>query len=82
MSHLNRICLDFLSLEGVDDPHGKIADEQEGDDLAAGLCALVLGQAHLAPLSVLDEHHLNDHLNETKCDVTVNCVNTNTIELL
>ena len=33
--YLHWTVLDLLDLEGVDDPHGQVADEQVGDDLAA-----------------------------------------------
>lgn len=59
---LHGIRFDFLSLEGVDDPHGKVADEQEGDDLPTGFGSLVFGQSDLTSLSILDENHLNDDL--------------------
>jgi len=35
MTDLNRAVLDLLDLEGVDDPHGQVADEQISDDLPA-----------------------------------------------
>lgn len=34
---LNRVCLDLLCLESIDNPHRDIADEQKGDHLSSGL---------------------------------------------
>lgn len=59
---LNRVGEDFLGFKGVDEPHGDVADEQEGDGLARRLGALLFGQVHAAPGHVRDEQHLQDHL--------------------
>jgi len=61
---LNRVGDHFLSLEGVDDPHGDIADEQEGDNLSARLAAVMFRQVHAATSDVCDEQQLEHNLDD------------------
>lgn len=55
---LHRVRHHFLRLERVDDPHGQVADQQEGDHLSARLAAVVLRQVDPPARHVRDEHHL------------------------
>lgn len=59
---LHRVRHHFLRLERVDDPHGQVADQQEGDYLSARLAAIVLRQVNPSTRNVRDEQHLKDHL--------------------
>ena len=61
---LHGIGRDLLRLERVDDPHGDVADEEEGDDLPAGLAAVVLRQMDPPARDVGDEEHLQDDLED------------------
>lgn len=57
-----RVSENFLGLEGVDEPHGNVADKQEGDSLARGLAALLFGKVHAAARHVSNEQQLKNHL--------------------
>lgn len=59
---LHRVGDDFLGLEGVDHPHSHIADQQESDNLSAGLATIVLGQVNPPARHVGNKQHLEDHL--------------------
>ena len=47
LNYLNGWLLDLLDLEGVDDPDGEVANEQEGNDLTTRLRA-ILGRYRLS----------------------------------
>lgn len=55
----------FLCLEGVNEPHGNVADEQESDGLARRLAAFLLREMHAAAGHVGDEQQLEYHLKNT-----------------
>lgn len=50
----------------VDGPHGQIADQQERDDLAAGLLADLVGRHARPPRRVQDEHRLAERLHQRR----------------
>lgn len=43
-----RVSKDLLGLERIDEPHGNVADEQEGDGLARRLAALLFREVNAA----------------------------------
>lgn len=53
-----------MRLEGVNRKHGNVANQQECDDLAARLDAVVLGQVDAAARNVRDEQQLDDDLDD------------------
>lgn len=61
---LHRIRLHLLCLERVDDPHGHVADEEEGDHLPARLGAVVFRQVDAAARHIRYEQQLENHLGE------------------
>jgi len=56
--------LDFLNFEGVDDPHGEVANEEECDNLSTRLWVVVVGGVDPPPLGIGDEEELQHHLND------------------
>jgi len=61
-AYLHGISADFLHFKGVDDPHRDVANQQEGDHLAARLCPFVLWQVDTAPGHICDEQQLEHNL--------------------
>lgn len=61
---LHRVGLHFLGLEGVDHPHGHVADQQEGHDLSAGLRAVMFWEMDASAGYVRDEEKLQYHLSD------------------
>lgn len=61
---LHRVGDDLLGLEGVDHPHSHVADQQEGDNLPAGLAAIMLRQMNTPARHVGNKQHLEDHLGD------------------
>lgn len=61
-SNTYRVSQDFLCFEGVDEPHGNIADQKEGDGLAGGLAAFLFGQVDATAGHIGDEQQLKNHL--------------------
>ena len=59
---LNRTLLHFGHFEGEQDPHGQVAQEQEGDHLAAGFAGVLVGRGNPPALRVRDEQELQHHL--------------------
>lgn len=51
----HRVSQDFLCLESVDEPHGDVADEEEGDGLAGGLAAFLFWQVDATAGYIGDE---------------------------
>lgn len=58
--------LNFLSFERVDDPHGDVANEEEGDHLPAWLGPVVFWQVDAATRHVCYEKELENHLEGMK----------------
>lgn len=57
-------------LQCIDGPHGQVADQQERDDLPAGLLAYLVGRNTRPPGSVQYEHRLAEGLHQRcgRCD--------------
>lgn len=52
---LHRVSEDFLGFKCVDEPHGDVADKEEGDGLASGLAAFLFRQVDTATRNISDE---------------------------
>lgn len=61
---LHGTVFNFLHLKGVDDPHGQVADEEEGDHLAARFLRVLVGGGNPPALSVRDEQQLEQDLDD------------------
>lgn len=53
-------------LQRVDGPHGQVADQQERDDLSAGLFAYLVGSDAWPPRRVQYEHRLTKRLHQRR----------------
>lgn len=55
---------DFLCFKGVDGDHRDIANQQECDDLAAGLGAIMFWQMNSSTSDISDEQKLQNDLQD------------------
>lgn len=67
---LNWIEIDFVSFERVNDPHGNVAHQQEGNNLPTRFASVMFRQVDSPAGDVRDEEHLKHHLSHCKktCD--------------